>query len=156
MFGGGMAARILYRSSWCGLLVAHGYQEGGLGKSHLPVKNWRRELNLQLRKPVHDLHRPQAHGDHAEEEFEGILGIAYRLSGSEVGLVDDARCQFRSVTDQQMPEADLFAHRAVGHGASRQPAGTGHVEKVCHLLRLAHLCRDDSDFDVGELVVIRA
>ena len=45
--------------------------------------------NIQLRQPVHDLHCLKAHGDDAEEEFEGVGGVVHRLGGPEVAVADD-------------------------------------------------------------------
>jgi hypothetical protein len=47
-------------------------------------------FNFQFRQVVDDLHRFEADGDHAEEEFERIGGVVHRLGGPEVCVVDDA------------------------------------------------------------------
>ena len=47
-------------------------------------------VNLQLRQPLDNLHRLQADGDDAEEEFEGVFGVAHGFGGPEVGVVGNA------------------------------------------------------------------
>ena len=37
--------------------------------------------DIQLRQPIHDLHRLQADGDDAEEEFEAVFSVDHVFDG---------------------------------------------------------------------------
>ena len=48
----------------------------------------RRLQNIERREGAHDFHGLQAYGNHAAKQIEGIGGIAHRLIGVAIGVID--------------------------------------------------------------------